>query len=668
MEKINLTEFYNYRFLSRLTASPSKGTLACTVTQCDEQANAYKNSIYLTRDGKFEKLTGLDKESSFIFLDEKTLLFSAMRDQADVKKVQEGYLLTSFYRLPLYGGEAVKAFTLPLKVTGYSKLSDTKLAIRAAVDVEYADYYAFDDEKKKAMIQAKKDNADYEVIDEIPWWSNGGGFTNKVRTRLFIYDMEKDELTPLTEPLFNLGSMTVCEKEQKILFTGSAYENKPNFKGFLYLYDVETGKTEMLVDGTTFRNVREPHFLGDKIIFAANIGDRHGNNENPYFYTVDPATKEVKLLAKWEDSIGSSVGSDCRYGGGESVRVALGKMFFISTIRNASHLFSIDLEGNIEKEIELEGSIDMIDTDGKTVWFAGMQNNKLQEIYSYDLALKELKCISNFNDQILEGKYVASYNKLTIQSNGRDIDGWVLLPKDYDPEKKYPAILDIHGGPKTVYGEVFYHEMQYWANEGYFVMFANPVGSDGRGNAFADIRGKYGTEDYDDLMNFTDAVLEAYPAIDAKRVGVTGGSYGGFMTNWIIGHTDRFCAAATQRSISNWMSMYGTCDIGFFFAPDQMAADPFTDEGQEKMWWHSPLRYARNIVTPTLFIHSNEDYRCWIPEGMQLYTAMKDRGIPARMCYFKGENHELSRGGKPLHRARRIQEITDWMNKYCKAE
>ncbi len=666
MEKINLTDFYNYRYLSRLTRSPKSSSLALTVTQCDEKTNAYKNSIYLTRNGEFKKLTGLDKESSFIFLDDETLLFATMRDQADIKKSQEGYLLTSFYRLSLNGGEAIKAFTLPLKVTGYSKLSDTKLAIRASVDVEYADYYTYDDDKKKAMIQAKKDNADYEVIDEIPWWSNGGGFTNKVRSRLFIYDMEKDELTPITEPLFNLGTMCVCDVRHKIAFTGSSYENKPSFKGYLYLYDMESGEVKTLVDGSTFRNIREPHFTGDKIIFAANIGDRHGNNENPYFYTVDPETCEVKLLAKYEDSIGSSVGSDCRYGGGESTRVAKGKVYFLTTIRNATDLCSIDLEGNIETVLSKDGSIDMFDTNGKTIWFVGMEPAGLQEVYSFDLETKEIKKLSSFNDDVLKDKYVATPNKMTIESCGKEVDGWVLLPKDYDPNKKYPAILDIHGGPKTVYGDVFVHEMQLWANEGYFVFFCNPIGSDGRGNAFADIRGKYGTEDYDDIMNFTDAVLKAYPAIDASKVGVTGGSYGGFMTNWIIGHTNRFCAAATQRSISNWMSMYGTCDIGFFFAPDQMDACPFTDEGQEKMWWHSPLRYARNIVTPTLFIHSNEDYRCWIPEGMQLYTAMKDLGIEARMCYFKGENHELSRSGKPLHRARRLKEITDWMDKHCK--
>ena len=204
--------------------------------------------------------------------------------------------------------------------------------------------------------------------------------------------------------------------------------------------------------------------------------------------------------------------------------------------------------------------------------------------------------------------------------------------------------------------------MQYLASQGYFVFFCNPEGSDGRGNPFADIRGKYGTIDYDTIMKFTDAVLEKYPEIDTSRVAVTGGSYGGFMTNWIIGHTDRFVCAATQRSISKWISMYGISDIGPYFTKDQMAADIY--DNTEKLWWHSPIKYVAQMKTPTLFIHSNEDYRCPMAEGMQLYTALVNKGVPAKLCYFKGENHELSRSGKPLHRLRRLKELIEWIQAY----
>jgi dipeptidyl aminopeptidase/acylaminoacyl peptidase len=261
---------------------------------------------------------------------------------------------------------------------------------------------------------------------------------------------------------------------------------------------------------------------------------------------------------------------------------------------------------------------------------------------------------------------VAKPQRLSIQKGETTITGWVLLPEEVSSKSSIPAILDIHGGPKTVYGEVYYHEMQLWASKGFAVMFCNPRGSDGFGNAFADIRGKYGTIDTEDILDFTDAVLKQFPMIDRQRVGVTGGSYGGFMTNWIIGHTDRFACAATQRSISNWTSFHGVSDIGYFFTPDQAGANLMKPTDYEKLWWHSPLKYASNFKTPTLVIHSKADYRCPVDQGYQMITALKEQGIDSKLVLFHNENHDLSRSGKPKARNKRLTEITAWMVRYLK--
>lgn len=275
----------------------------------------------------------------------------------------------------------------------------------------------------------------------------------------------------------------------------------------------------------------------------------------------------------------------------------------------------------------------------------------------------EVSQVSDFHPE-LKDKYIAQAKPIfyTGSQNSSQL-GWVLYPKDFDPDKKYPAILDIHGGPKTVYGTIFYHEMQVWASQGYFVFFCNPFGSDGQGNEYADLRGKYGTDDYEDLMKFTDTVLGQVPQIDPKRVGVTGGSYGGFMTNWIITHTDRFKAAASQRSISNWLSFWGTSDIGPEFVVDQQACGL---ENPEKLWWHSPMRTISTVKTPTLFIHSDEDYRCPIEQGYQMLNGLIQNGVDTKMVLFHKETHELSRSGKPVHRERRLEEITNWMDTYLK--
>ena len=306
--------------------------------------------------------------------------------------------------------------------------------------------------------------------------------------------------------------------------------------------------------------------------------------------------------------------------------------------------------------------MDCFDLCDEALIFIGLRGAKLQEIYTYEKGVEIQR--TRFNEKIAETKTILQPERLEFENDNITMEGFVLKPVDYDENKRYPGILDIHGGPKTVYGEVFYHEMQVWANEGYFVFFCNPRGSDGRGDEFADIRGKYGTIDYQDLMKFTDLVLEKYPQIDKGRIGVTGGSYGGFMTNWLIGHTDRFQCAVSQRSISNWISKFGTTDIGYYFNADQIQSTPW--DNMEKMWFHSPLKYADRAVTPTLFLHSEEDYRCWLAEGLQMFTALKYHGVDARFCLFRGENHELSRSGKPRHRVRRLEEMTNWFETYLK--
>ena len=253
-----------------------------------------------------------------------------------------------------------------------------------------------------------------------------------------------------------------------------------------------------------------------------------------------------------------------------------------------------------------------------------------------------------------------------LNTDGVDIDGFVMKPVGYEPGKRYPGILHIHGGPKMVFGPGFHHEMQLWAASGFFVCYCNPRGSCGKGNAFADLQGKYGEVDFRDLMEFTDEVLRRYPEIDADRMGVAGGSYGGFMTNWVIGHTDRFRCAVSQRSIANYVGDYLLSDIGYYYVPDQQLGTIW--EHPENLWKASPLTYADRVKTPTLFIHADKDYRCTLVNGLEMFAALKLHGVESKLCMFYGENHGLSREGKPSNRISRLSEILRWMDEHLKEE
>lgn len=165
--------------------------------------------------------------------------------------------------------------------------------------------------------------------------------------------------------------------------------------------------------------------------------------------------------------------------------------------------------------------------------------------------------------------------------------------------------------------------------------------------------------DFRDLMEFTDEVLRRYPDLDAGRMGVAGGSYGGFMTNWVIGHTDRFRCAVSQRSIANYVGDYLLSDIGYYYVPDQQLGTIW--DHPERLWKASPLTYADQVKTPTLFIHADKDYRCTLANGLEMFAALKLHGVESKLCMFYGENHGLSREGKPSNRISRLSEILGWM-------
>ncbi|WP_410207966.1 alpha/beta hydrolase family protein [Fusobacterium sp.] len=658
MDKLNLTDFLYYNYLSNMESSPDEVNIAFVTHRADVDTNGYRSYIWImnTLSKEYFQLTGLGKENSFQWLDNENIIFSSMRNEQLKKKVEDGEEWSCYYTISIKGGEAREFMRIPLSVTGLKVVDRDRFIITSQYDNYGIKLNGLTGEKRAAAIKEIEENKDYEVLDEIPFWSNGGGFTNKKRNRLYLYNRKEDRVFPITDTITQVESFTY--KDGKILYIGNSYINKKGQTEGIFCYDIESGKTETVLPIGEY-SVNFAEFFGDGIICGLNDQKSYGLNQNPDFYIIKDGKAE--LFKKHDTWMTNTVGSDCRYGGGKEFRVKGDKLYFITTVMHSSYLNTLDIDGNEKQIVTEEGSVDGYAIGKDEIFFIGMRDLRLQEIYT--LKNNEEKLVTDFNESIYAAKTLSRPEKLSFVNDGIELEGWVLKPVGYEEGKQYPGILDIHGGPKTVFGTVFYHEMQVWANMGYFVFFCNPRGGDGRGNEFADIRGKYGTIDYEDLMAFTDRVLEKYP-IDREKVGVTGGSYGGFMTNWIIGHTDRFACAASQRSIANWFSKFGTTDIGYYFNVDQNASSPWVNP--DKLWWHSPMKYADKVKTPTLFIHSEQDYRCWIAEGLQMFTSLKYHGVPARLCMFRGENHELSRSGKPKHRIRRLKEMTEWFEEFLK--
>lgn len=670
MQCIEKESLFDLQFLSALKMNPEGTHAAFVVTAGDLTKNSYSSHIHVLdiHSHKITQLTNSDSEKGFIWLDDKTLLFPAARTEDEKTKISKGYPVTYYYSISLSGGEAQRLLTIERRCKSIKILNDHEYLLLVNNDLNEPSLEGLNDTEGDKVLKDYRDRSEAcSVFDELPFWANGQGIINKKRTQLVRYNSQDNTYTEISEPLMDVNDVYLNDEGSMVLYSGSSYQDYYDQSSKLFLYKVSNQtQNEVILDKPFAISFA---VLKDQEILMYGIGlDEMTSYINRRFYTMPISGGAWQPANNLDISIGSGIGSDCRYGGNQKVIYKAGKLHYIRAERVVSHIYALDenyQEGQVS--LELPGSIDGFDVSAHQYVYIATRKKGLPEIYLYNTLDKEEICVSSFNQPWLKN-HVISYPEYFVfnTADGTELDGFVIKPVDYDSDKRYPGILDIHGGPKAIFGDVLFHEMQWWAAQGYFVFYTNPRGSDGRGSEFADIEGeRYGTMDYEDIMTFTDVVISRYPALDENRLGVTGGSYGGLMTNWIVGHTDRFKAAAAQRSIANYTTKCLTTDIGYYHNLRQMGG--FTPwNGADILWDHSPLKYADRVKTPLLLLHSDEDYRCYMGDALQMFTALKMFGVDTKFCLFHGENHELSRSGKPKNRIRRLEEITHWMDTYLK--
>ncbi|MDO4719020.1 MAG: S9 family peptidase [Peptostreptococcaceae bacterium] len=678
MGKIKKSDLLRMNFLSGLSFSADKKHLALSVSRAKEDKKGYESNIHLYdfEEKSWIQYTGSGKDRRFFWdIEKPSLYIMADRDAQEEEKRKEGHERTAFYELRMGKGEPVKKFVIRKNVGKIRQISSDLFLFTASIGQDEKELFKLDEKEAEQELKERKEEKDYEAIEEIPFWGNGEGFTHSRITKLYLYDASKDKLKILSDKLpegITVTDFELNSGRDRLVVLYDRIRPKAELTSHFLVWDLKS--KELIFDYKEEKYAFAKAFLkadGKVLALGSEMKD-YGLNENMRLLCFDLEKGEEQEWIEYQDtSFWNSVGSDVRLYGGETIRYIDETLYFVSTRGYSSHLFAVGEDRSVRILIEGSGSVDEYALGTEGIYYIGLREMLPQEVY-----LKTAKApseenpygrISSFNAYFAEKNRLVIPQHFTVKDQeGYEIDAWLMRPQEMKKGEKCPLILDIHGGPKTVYGEVYYHEMQYWASKGYAVVFCNPRGSDGKGNAFADIRGKYGDVDYKNLMQVVDEAVAKNDFIDENNLFVTGGSYGGFMTNWIVGHTDRFKAAATQRSIANWISMYGTTDIGYYFASDQTAGDPW--EGHEAMWTQSPMKYLDRAVTPTLVIHSEEDYRCWLPEGIQMFTALKYHGVESRLVIFKGENHELTRSGRPDHRLRSMKEIFGWFRRFYKEE
>ena len=670
---ITIEDLYAIQFLSRPRISPDGRRVAFVVTTIDEGKHEYRSSIWVapTDGGEATRFTGgtANAHSPCWSPDGRWLAFVTDRedeltskDAKEQKKQGKGQI----WLMPSDGGEAHQLTFMPHGASNPTWSPDSKrMVFSAAVG-------PLDDETEDGKILPK-----VRVIDRLLYRLDGVGFIYERRQHLFLIDVGGGEPKQLTDGDWDDKDPTWSPDGTHIAFASSRAEDRWQLPcPDIYALSIENGhagELRCLTDGT--RSCFSPSWSpdGKTIAFLAKPKLRSGNHSEVFIIDALPPQAEPRCLTgEFEGGCSDWTNSDMT---NEQMMPApvwssdCQTLYILAAQRGSTRVYAVDRDGAGKQPPTLTpGNMHVldfsIDQSRNTTAIVIENPTHVAEIFVSSIAAPgELRQLTTFNDALFDELELATPEYMPYSGfEGWPMDGWILKPRDFDANKKYPLIVEIHGGPNTQYGYGFMHEMQMLAADGYVVLFTNPRGSLGYGRDFAlAVRGEWAVKDSLDIMAGVDAVIEM-GYIEEQRLGVIGGSYGGFMTSWLIGHSDRFRAAVADRSVIDRFSFFGSSDIGWDFTDDDMEVAPWDDP--ERYMRMSPITYVKNIHTPVLIIHSESDLRCNIEQSEQLFAALKYLGRETLFVRFEGQSHGLSRGGHPKLRKERLRHIREWFEKY----
>lgn len=575
--------------------------------------------------------------------------------------------------IPRFGGEARSITTTKKGVGSFIWSPDgSHIAFTSRIHSETS----FDDKLPEEEEKYYSEHA--RVVDRLKYKADGEGLWDGRRSQLFVLKMSDLSVTQLTQGDFDVMEPVWAPNGQTISFIAKKPENSEADPDLIFTSDIftvfiEGGELTRVTDSSLAIMQFEFSLDGDKIAFFGH--DRSfasATQTKIYLAKSDGSESPICITPDFDKQIGDVGMSDMRSHLHTPAPIfsADGKFIFALVSEGGNtHVgrFMAPASGsptvtNYEQVTQGDREVYQFDmtSDRNSLILAATNTVSPGDLYLWDVQSAEERRMTTTNDEWLDSVELSVPEAFSfIASDGVEVHGWMMRPVGFVEGQKYPTVLEIHGGPHAMYSNSFFLEFQLLTAQGFAVFYTNPRGSYGYGQTFVDAcRGDYGGRDYQDLMEATDYVTSKYDFVDSNQLGVTGGSYGGFMTNWIVGHTDRFQAGVTQRSISNWLSFYGVSDIGYHFTPWEIDGEPWTD--LQKLWHHSPIAYVEQVNTPLLILHGEQDLRCPIEQGEQLFVALKRLGKKTRLVRFPGASHDLSRNGKPELRIERYDQIVGW--------
>jgi len=498
------------------------------------------------------------------------------------------------------------------------------------------------------------------VVRRLDYKHDGQGFVDGRYHHLFVVSPDGGDVTKLTSGAWDVSGFDWAPDSTRLVVAGNA-EPGAELQRELNLYLVDLGANRQRLGGGFQLSSPIWSPRGDQIAFIAPNGLDAGLLERLWVVPLSGGGPRC-LTAGFDRGVNDSVITDMRAGHGTRVCWSAegDRIYFPASAPGVTAVHSVDLDGNVREEAGGRRRIYDFDMAAGVLAFCASDVDQPGELYMVTQGAEAR--LTDLNPW-LRDRYIAQpeHHQFTAP-DGWQLEGWILKPDGLDPNRLYPMVMEIHGGPHGQYGWAFFHELQVLAGMGYVVFYVNPRGSDGYGERFRrEVVRDWGGKDYTDLMSSLDQVVERTGYIDTNRMGVGGGSYGGYMTNWILGQTDRFSAAVSMRSISNLVSEYSQHDIVLWGALE-LGPPPWPD--LDELWRRSPIRYVQNFRTPLLLTCGEMDLRCAISQSEELFGAMRLLGKTVELVRFPDESHDLSRNGRPDRRVERLRRITGWFERF----
>lgn len=661
-KKVTHDHFANYKYPGEMALSPG-GQLAYTVAEASVADNKYTTTLYLKKEGGDVAVTAEDFKQ-FFWRGEK-LIICGLLDKADKEQSDKGIPRSALHEYDPATGAMQKLLTVDRGVSKAVALPNDRWLLLCYDNLPHLKLWQEAGGDAEAYLKAKAVEDNYMVVEEWPFNTNEAGFRSRCRTRLYLW--QAGALRLLTPEYMDLEHLA-AHKGAWAVFAACEYTQLKPTTQKLYKLDLASLAITPL-DEEEYIYIDLAAVDEDTLAAVRSDRAQYGEYQNEYIDKIRLSGGIERVNGDCEWHLYNSTSSDITYGTAcMRWQYTPEAVWFIATVWDKPGIYRASFATGLIEPVTRLPEYNMLDFLRGPEGFYCIAAKGLSgpEIWALDENGGSPAPLTHLNDW-MDKEYAYSTPRqvrFANQNDGVEVTGYVMKPVDFEEGKRYPAMLYIHGGPNTAYSDAFYHEAQLMAAQGYGVIFCNPRGSIGRGAAFADLRRKYCTVDYNDIMQFVDFTLADCEWIDPERLGVAGGSYGGMMVNWVITHQTRFKVAVSDRCTANEVSDFFCSDIGLSFALDVHGGDLWQPDMADKMNANSAIYYADKIVTPTLFVHGAEDYRCTKEQALQMYAALAYNGVPARVFIAKGETHGLCWSGGPAARVRRLQEITNWIQAY----